>query len=69
MLFSPVLVLIIIYVYYMYNMCCQMINRIQNKSFCLHHISVCTVYICYVYININAYICMYILKKNVIFIY
>ncbi len=25
------------------------INRIQNKSFCLHNICVCTVYIYYVY--------------------
>ncbi len=27
------------------------INRIQNKSFCLHNICVCTVFIYYVYIN------------------
>ncbi len=26
------------------------INHIQNKSFCLHNICVCTVYIYYVYI-------------------
>ncbi len=25
------------------NKCCQMINRIQKKSFCLHNICVCTV--------------------------
>ncbi len=31
-----------------------MINRIQNKSFCLHNIWVCTVYIYYVYINTNT---------------
>ncbi len=28
--------------------CCQTINHIQNKSFCLHDICVCTVYIYYV---------------------
>ncbi len=27
------------------------INRIQNKSLCLHNICVCTVYIYYVYIK------------------
>ncbi len=32
-----------------------MINRIQNKSFCLHNIWVCTVYIYYVYINTNTW--------------
>ncbi len=37
------------------------INRIQNKSICLHNICVYTVYIYYVYINTNT--CMYILKK------
>ncbi len=31
----------IVYVY----MCWAMINRIQNKSFCLHNIYACTVYI------------------------
>ncbi len=30
------------------NKCWQTINRIQNKSFCLHNICVCTVYIYYV---------------------
>ncbi len=39
-----------------------MINRIQNKGFCLHNIYECTVYIYYVYIN--AYTCMYIFKKK-----
>ncbi len=31
------------------------INHIQNKSFCLHNIYVCTVYIYYVYINTHSY--------------
>ncbi len=31
------------------------INRIQNKSFCLHNKCVCTVYIYYVYINTHSY--------------
>ncbi len=31
------------------------INRIQNKSFCLHNICVCSVYIYYVYINTCTY--------------
>ncbi len=31
------------------------INCIQNKSFCLHNICVCTVYIYYVYINTRTY--------------
>ncbi len=43
-----------------------MINRIQNKSFCLHNIWVFTVVIYYVYINTNA--CIY-LEKYVVFIY
>ncbi len=30
-------------------------NCIQNKSFCLNDIYVCTVYIYYVYINTNIY--------------
>ncbi len=36
----------LIYIY----LCCQTINQIQNKSFCLHKICMCTVYIYYVYI-------------------
>ncbi len=31
------------------------INRIQNKVIYLHNISVCTVYIYYVYINTHTY--------------
>ncbi len=31
------------------------INRIQNKSFCLHNICVCTVCIYYAYINTHTY--------------
>ncbi len=31
------------------------INRIQNKSFCLHNIYACSVYIYYVYINTHTY--------------
>ncbi len=31
------------------------INRIQNKSFCLHNICVYTVYIYYVYLNAHTY--------------
>ncbi len=42
-----------------------MINRIQNKSICLHNICVYTVYINYVYINTNTNTCMYIFKKDV----
>ncbi len=44
-----------------------MINRIQNKSFCLHNICVYTVYINYVYINTNT--CMYIFMKNMLCLY
>ncbi len=44
-----------------------MINRIQNKSFCLHNTSVCTVYIYYV--NINTHPRMYIFKKNMLHLY
>ncbi len=31
------------------------INRIQNKSFCLYNICMCAVYIYYVYINTHTY--------------
>ncbi len=43
------------------------INRIQNKSFCLHNIYVCTLYIYYVYTNTNTY--MSIFKKNMLCLY
>ncbi len=43
------------------------INRIQNKSFCLHNIYVCTFYIYYVYLNTHTHK-VYILKIC-IFIY
>ncbi len=43
------------------------INHIQNIRFCLHNISVCTVYNYYVYINTNT--CMYIFKKNMLCLY
>ncbi len=43
------------------------INRIQNKGFCLHNICVCTVYIYYVYINTNT--CMYIFRKKICYVY
>ncbi len=43
------------------------INRIQNKSFCLHNICVCTVYIYYVYINTNT--CMYIFREKICYVY
>ncbi len=43
-----------------------MINRIHKKKNCVHIICVCTVYIYYVYINTHT--CMYIFKKNVMFI-
>ncbi len=36
------------------------INRIQNKSFCLQNICVCAVYIYYVYINTNKHMHVYI---------
>ncbi len=42
-------------------------NRVQNKSICLHNICVCTVYIYYVFVNRHT--CMYIFKKNILFIY
>jgi len=37
------------------------INRIQNKSLCLHNIFVCAVHNYFVYINTHT--CMYIFKK------
>ncbi len=37
---------------------------IQNKSFCLHNICMCAVYIYYVYINTHVYI-----SENILFIY
>ncbi len=38
-----------------------MINRIQNKSFCLHNIRVCSVILYYVYFeNIYMYLHVYI---------
>ncbi len=43
-----------------------MINRIQNKSFCLHNICVHTVYINYVYKYKHMHV--YIFKKK-LFIY
>ncbi len=43
------------------------VNRIQNKSFCVHNICVCTVYIYCVYINTHT--CMYIFKKNMLCLY
>ncbi len=43
-----ILVRVCIYIYiYIY---CIGINRIQNKSFCLHNICKCYLYIYYVYI-------------------
>ncbi len=41
------------------------INRIQNKSFCLHDICVCAVYIYYV----SKYKHMHIFKKNMLCLY
>ncbi len=43
------------------------INRIQNKSFSLYNICVCTVYIYYLYINTHT--CMYIFQKNMLCLY
>ncbi len=43
------------------------INCIQNKSFCVYNICVCTVYIYYVYINTHT--CMYIFKQNMLCLY
>ncbi len=37
-----------------------MINHIQNKSFCIHNVSVYTVYIYYLYINTHK--CIYLRK-------
>ncbi len=34
----------------MINKMIKAINRIQNKSFCLHNIGMCTVFIFYVFI-------------------
>ncbi len=39
------------------------INHIQNKSFWLHNICECAVYMYYVYINTHT--CMYIFKKYI----
>ncbi len=52
---------IYIYIYFSAVKRLIVINRIQNKSFGLHNICMCTVYIYYVYINTNT--CMYIFKK------
>ncbi len=41
------------YIYYILSS--QTINHIQNKSFCLHNICACSVYIYYVYINAHTY--------------
>ncbi len=38
-----------------FNYCCQTINRIQNKSFCLHNTCVSTVYIYFVYTKTHTY--------------
>ncbi len=38
------------------------INRIENKSFGLHNICVCSVYIYYAYLN--GHTCMYIFQKK-----
>ncbi len=66
----------IVYVY----MCWAMINRIQNKSFCLHNIYVCTVYInillyykiLYIYLYLYScnfnYISIYVIYKQHIFL-
>ncbi len=48
-------------------LCCQTINRIQNKNFSLHNICMYAVYIYYVYINTLTR--MYIFQKNRLFIY
>ncbi len=48
------------------SQCCQMINRIQNKSFVII-IYVCTMYI-FMYINSHTRMCIY-LRKPVMFIY
>ncbi len=42
------------------------INRIKNKSFCLHNICMCTVYIYYVYKYKHMHV--YIHEKYVMFI-
>ncbi len=47
--------------------CCQTINRIQNKSFCLHNMCVYCVYLlCNVYINTHMHV--YIQEKYVDYI-
>ncbi len=37
------------------NIFISAVKRIQNKSFCLHNICMCTVCIYYVYINVHTY--------------
>ncbi len=61
--------------------CCQTINHIQNKSFCLHNICMCTAFIYYVYINRHAFsiyfeniymhihLCIYIIIFYIIYKY
>ncbi len=38
------------------------INRIQNKSFCLHNICVCTVCTFIMYVQIHTHACIYLRK-------
>ncbi len=44
-----------VYIYFSAVRRLIVINHIQNKSFCLNNICVCSVYIYYVYINIHTY--------------
>ncbi len=54
---SGVLILLAtaVYIYFSAVRRLIVINHIQNKSFCLNNICVCSVYIYYVYINIHTY--------------
>ncbi len=45
------------------------INLIQNKSFCLHNICVCTVYNTYLWCIYKYKHMMYIFKKNMLCLY
>ncbi len=62
-----VYIYIYIYIYISAVKWLIVINRIQNKSFCLHNICVCTVYIYYVYKYTHMH--AYIWEKYVMFVY
>ncbi len=73
--YYTIFIYIYIYIYiYTQSICAFksliMINRIQNKTFCLHNMCVCTVYVyvyvyIYIYIYIHIYTHLYISEKYV----